>query len=220
MIAPVTLIIWGKDHFFCSVLHDRLSTITEFNVVGIAQSYEECVQILNTYEGSVDLLIIILKTCDTREIQDVREISRLLKRGSKIIVAEAISDQAIVRIIPLKAVGYVKSGGKETLDKIVTAIEHAANGEKYFDPEVISLEKMFDLWEPSDSKPRKRQRADSELTEREQEILDMVRAYKSLPYPQIAKKLGISKTTMDSHMQRIRDKTGKHTKAELVSDDL
>jgi two-component system response regulator NreC len=123
--------------------------------------------------------------------------------GTEIVVltmedSPAFAEQAL----SAGAIGFVLKDFAET--ELAQAVRSAARGERYLSPRVTArLEAM------------RRAVGDDELTPRETEVLRLIALGNTSA--EVARKLHLSRRTVESHRSRMHRKLGMSTRAELVS---
>jgi DNA-binding NarL/FixJ family response regulator len=128
-------------------------------------------------------------------------VAQMCAVGHKVLVVSAAGDpEAVVDAIAAGACGYLT---KETdADEITRAVRVVAGGQSYVSPTLASY------------LLRAQRSAEAiKLTKREREVLELLAAGES--DQDIADQLFISKATVQSHLERIRDKTGARKRVEL-----
>ena len=126
-------------------------------------------------------------------------------KGATVLVVSAEGSQSdVLDAIAAGASGYLTKSAEP--DEITSAVHIVANGETYVSPTLASY-----LLRAARQDPAPGPHA---LTEREREILALVAAGER--DADIAEQLFISVRTVRSHLDRIRDKTGRRRRADLT----
>lgn len=100
-----------------------------------------------------------------------------------------------------------KSGDLD--EHLVAAMNAAAEGQRYIAPDVRAV------LEEARAERAPRKRFDlSVLSQREKEVLCMLD--RGLPHKEIAARMCVSTNTIKTHIQNLRQKTGRHKTAELI----
>ncbi|MGF1662245.1 MAG: response regulator [Kineosporiaceae bacterium] len=129
----------------------------------------------------------------------------LVGRGFAVLVLSGSVDGAdVLGAISEGARGYVSKDAQA--HEIVTAVRTVAAGRTYVSPTLAGL--LLQASRPRDE-PGVR-----ELTERERTVLSLVA--RGHTDHQIADRLGLGVSTVRSHLDRIRDKTGQRRRADLT----
>jgi DNA-binding NarL/FixJ family response regulator len=131
---------------------------------------------------------------------------------ARVLILSASGEQAdVLEAVKAGATGYlVKSASRSEL---IAAVRRVAQGDTVFTPGLAGLvlgEFRRMLEAPADT----RRSGDSDLTDRETEILKMVA--KGMSYKQIAERLVISHRTVQNHVQNTLRKLQMHNRVELT----
>lgn len=133
-----------------------------------------------------------------------RELTRGGYSGKIVILTNMNSDSLILEAIENGAVGYVLKSDRRELKSI---IETVLTGGAILTP-TIALRVMTAL------KSQRQESPDFGLSERLQQVLDLMVAGKTIP--QVAKALRLSATTVHGYVKDIYKKLNVHNRAELV----
>ncbi len=153
-------------------------------------------------EGAVDVVILDLHLpdCDGEVA-----VGRVKERFDAILVVSASDDRRhVVEAIAAGARGYLPKSSDA--DEVVRAVTTVAAGDTYVSPVLAA----YLLRDTRDADPE----SSFSLTPREREILSLLAEGET--DADIAAQLYISVSTVRSHLDRIRDKTGKRRRAELA----
>jgi two-component system nitrate/nitrite response regulator NarL len=125
---------------------------------------------------------------------------------TRVLIVSAFTDSGVVyRALEIGAAGFVSKEARR--EQIADAVLACARGENVVPPDVAA---------GLVSEIRLRKRTDAPaLTPREQEILHLIAAGKSLP--QIAKELYLGLTTVKTHVQHLYEKLGVSDRAAAVA---
>ncbi|HEY1739510.1 MAG TPA: response regulator transcription factor [Acidimicrobiia bacterium] len=133
-------------------------------------------------------------------MQGPAAVAHVVEQGLRVLVlSAAVARTDVVDALSAGALGYVAKDADE--GEIRRALHTVAAGHSYVAPTLASQ-----LLETETSAP--------ELTPREREVLELVAEGAS--DKTIARELGLSLNTVHSHLDRIRDKTGRRRRAELA----
>jgi two-component system nitrate/nitrite response regulator NarL len=125
---------------------------------------------------------------------------------TRVLLVSAFTDSGVVyRALETGAAGFVSKEARR--DEIVDAVLACARGENVVPPEVAAGLVSEIRLRKQDDRPA--------LTEREQEILRLIAAGKSLP--EIAKELYLGVTTVKTHAQHLYKKLGVSDRAAAVA---
>lgn len=141
------------------------------------------------------------------------ESTKLIRKNlpdAKVLVLTMHEDEAyFFKLLSAGASGYFVKGGATA--ELLSAIRAVYRGDVYFYPSMAkSLLKDY-LKRSEDDEQRQKIK---ELTTREQEILGLIA--QGLHHHEIAEKLSLSPTTIQTHRARIISKLGLHNRTELV----
>jgi DNA-binding NarL/FixJ family response regulator len=186
--APIRIMIVDDHEVVRRGLEGIVSACDDLEVVGLAKSGEEAVELAR----SVDCDIVLLDL-QMRGMHGLEVIPKLAKDGQgrpRIIVLTVHDDDEIVlRAVKSGASGYVLKNA--SADELIHAIRYVAAGGRYFDEVVV---KAF-LADEQRAKDRQL------LTPHELDILRMVAA--GATNRQVAEHLFISVETVKSHLEAI-----------------
>lgn len=161
----------------------------------------ECVGAFESAARSVDVLLLDLHLPDC---EGPACVERLSGRAQAILVVSASADrESVIGAIAAGARGYLTKAAEA--DEIRRAIVTVWSGDTYVSPQLAE----FLL-----SDARARTRDAFALTDREREVLRLVAEGDT--DADIATRLFIAVSTVRSHLDRIRDKTGRRRRADLT----
>lgn len=178
-------------------------------IVGNVDSGEAAVNLANQMQPDLFLMDIMMK--GMTGIEATRWIKEHNPNIKIILVSSEVNKDFITAGIKSGIDGYVpKDTDKETL---MTAIDTAMRGERYFSPEITAL--VFqDFYVKEKGGKGSRTKKTGELTRREEEVLMWIAHGKSLK--EVADELFISIKTVETHKMHIQDKLGLKNTAQLV----
>jgi hypothetical protein len=203
----MTKVIVVEDHqILLESISLLISTIPEMELVGKASSGQKALQILE--KESVDLIVSDVQMPGMNGVELVWKVKQLFPK-IKILMLTVLEDaQTIKDALQAGADGFIfKSAEKEEL---ADAIQTLAHNKKYFsDKAILSLAEVQNEVYLSEKEALK-----SILTDREIQILKLIS--QELSGIQIAEKLFISATTVESHRKNLFQKIGVNTSVGLV----
>jgi DNA-binding NarL/FixJ family response regulator len=158
---------------------------------------------LEVAEGiAIDVLLLDLHLPDC---EGVNGVLRLRSRADSILIVSAAADrESVVSAIAAGAKGYLSKASDS--DEIRRAIAMVRAGDTYVSPQLAA----FFLREARNAATT----GELALTKRELEILSLLAEGET--DADIARQLYISIRTVRSHLDRIRDKTGRRRRADLT----
>lgn len=151
---------------------------------------------------AVDVVLLDLHLPDCEGAHAVTRVKS--QHGAILVVSASGNRQEVVDAIAAGASGYLTKSSEE--DEVSKAITIIAAGGTYVSP-VLASYLLRDTREQDRS-------SNFALTAREREILSLLADGETDAY--IAERLFISVSTVRSHLDRIRDKTGHRRRAELA----
>lgn len=171
-------------------------------VVGECSSAE---QMLESAENETwDVLLLDLSLPGLSGLEALKRVKKLRPRLKVVIVTMQNEDQYALRILKAGADGFVTKGHPPA--HIADAIRKVAEGGKYLTPVLAEL--LFTSGGNLDGEPHAR------LTDRERDVLTALGEGKTPGT--IAAELGLSPSTISTHLSRIKQKLGKQSVPELV----
>ncbi len=165
-------------------------------LVGDASSIEE-------FEKVVTQADVVLLDLHLPGIEGSAGVAHVCAKGHRVLVVSAAgSPEDVVDAIAAGAAGYLTK--ESDAEEITRAVRIVASGASYVSPTLASYLLKAE-----------RETAAYRLTKREREVLALVAAGET--DQDIAAQLFIATTTVHSHLERIRDKTGARRRAELTN---
>lgn len=196
-------VLFADDH---QIVVDGLKSLLEadMNCVGEANNGDEVMQLLETV--SPDVVVLDIEMPGKDGVATMKEI-RTQYPAIKVLVLSMHSEHRFIsRLLQAGANGYIlKERGRE---EMVTAIRSIVAGKDYFGSEITQA--MIDHQRNSN----KTTVTNPNLTRRELEVLKEIADGHTTP--QIAEKLFIAKTTVDTHRKNLIEKLGLNNSKELV----
>ena len=199
-------VLLADDHqLFLDGLKMLLREETNIMLVGEANNGREVVELLKHQE--VDIAVLDVEMPD----MDGLETSSFIREhypDTKVLVLTMYNDQSFIRkLIEVGVSGYIlKNKGKEELAE---AINDIANGKTYFGREVTNT-LISGIQEVIKKKPEK----EIPLTKREVDVIRLIAD--GLSTPQIADRLFIAHSTVETHRRNLIDKTGVPNSKTLI----
>lgn len=199
-------ILLADDHqLFLDGLKMLLKEEVNIKLVAEANDGKEVISLLKTQEVDIAVLDVEMPHMDGLETSAyIRE----HYPATKVLVLTMYNDQAFIRkLIEVGVSGYIlKNKGKEELAE---AIQDISEGKTYFGREVTNT-LISGIQEVIKKKPER----DIPLTRREVDVVRLIAD--GLSTPQIAEKLFIAHSTVETHRRNLIDKTGVPNSKTLI----
>ena len=169
---------------------------------------DSCEQMVPLFEvDKPDVVLMDIDMPGMSGIQGVWEIKKIWPEIKILMLTVFEDDNKIFGAIKAGANGYLLK--KDSPQKILDAIEAVCNGESPMNGMIAS--KVLDYLQQQQQKHARL--LDSNLTEREKEILQLL--VKGMSYKEIASQIFVSVETLNSHIKNIYRKLNVHSRAEL-----
>jgi len=173
-------------------------------VVGEASDAQEALRKVKKLAPEVIILDVNLPSLDGGEL--ARKLRQTASRAKIIAFSVHASQEYVVRMARCGAHGYVTKDAPTA--KLVEAIQHVHKGGLYFPPD------MLDAILSPESKPSPDEANQAVLTVREREVLALLA--EGLANKEVARKLGISVRTAETHREHVSHKLNIMTIAGLT----
>lgn len=205
-MSPIRVLL-AEDH---TIVREGLRLLLEsqpdITVVAEAGSGQEAVRLAQAHHP--DVIIMDLHMPEMNGLEATRVVRSLLPDVQVLVLTMYESDEYFFQAVEAGASGYVLK--KAASDDLVRAVRAVAQGEAFLYPSVARR-----LLE--DYRQRKQPVAPSglaALSEREREVFLLIA--QGLTNQQIAEKLVISPSTVQTHRSHIMEKLGLKTTADLI----
>jgi DNA-binding NarL/FixJ family response regulator len=197
----------ADDHpLFRDGIRTLLLTAPDMEFAGEAASGHDIVRLAAELQPDVILMDIQMPGIDG--IEATRQIVHSSPHIAVLIVTMFDDDSLVFSAMRLGARGYVLKGAKH--DEMRRAIRAAGNGEAIFSPSVASRMMAFF----ANMRPAKLPQVFPDLSDREQEILELIaQGYKN---PELAEQLVLSPKTVRNHVSNILSKLQVTNRAEAI----
>ena len=203
-----TRILLVDDHAVVrSGLRMLLEHESDVEIIGEAAYAHEAIEAAMKLQPNVILMDIGLP--DLSGIDATREIKRRVPASAIVALTIHEDEEYFFKMLEAGATGYVPK--RAAPEELLTAIRAAATGQVYLYP---SLAKLLVRDFLSSGHPVSGGQPESELTDREQEVLAYLAEGAS--NEEIAKDLVISPKTVARHRENIMRKLNLHSRSELV----
>ena len=203
-----TRILLVDDHAVVrSGLRMLLENERDVEIIGEAASAREAIEAAMRLKPNVILMDIGLP--DLSGIDATRQIKKLAPDSAIVALTIHEDEEYFFKMLEAGATGYVPK--RAAPEELLTAIRAAATGQVYLYP---SLAKLLVRDFLSGGRPTSGEHADSELTDREHEVLTYLA--EGANNQEIAAALVISPKTVARHRENIMRKLNLHSRSELV----
>ncbi|MDX2939039.1 LuxR C-terminal-related transcriptional regulator [Streptomyces ipomoeae] len=186
--GAVRIAVIGDCPLFRQGVSQLIGTAPDLQLIAVTPSIERM-------DGELDGADVVLMDIQEPAPRLVAAVAELRERGYAVIVVSSSPQIDAVQVIEAGAGGYLSRQAEP--DEVLTAIRAVGAGRSYVCAPVGNLIRRS---------PR--------FTDREQEILQLLAA--GATDHEIAKKLRISKHTVQSHLDRIGEKTGSRRRSNLT----
>lgn len=201
-------ILLAEDH---AVVREGTRHVVEqepdFEVVAEAEDGEEAVKLATEYSPDVALIDIVMPKLNG--IEATRQIKQLCPNVAVLILSAYDDDQFVFSLLEAGAAGYLLKSIHSR--QLVATIRAVCEGESVLHPLIIR--RVLGRFSPGLEKT-KCQEFPEDLTEREIEILRL--AIRGLSNEDIARDLGLSIRTVQSHFTRVAKKLQVRSRTEVV----
>jgi DNA-binding NarL/FixJ family response regulator len=187
-----------------------ISIILQLNEnLKLIHKLQDCSEMIALFEmQKPDVVLMDIDLPGINGIQGVLEIKKKWDDIKVLILTVFEDNEKIFGAIKAGANGYLLK--KDSPQKILDAIDAVAKGESPMNGMIAA--KVLDLFKQS--QPKNSKLYESNLTEREKEILSLL--IKGLSYKEIASDIFISIETLNSHIKNIYRKLDVHSRGELA----
>lgn len=195
----ITVAIVDDHPIFREGLAAAIEAIEHFDLFAVAESVEDLIPLLSS------VIDVIVLDYGLTGLSGADAVAYLCGLGYSVLVFSASSTRAdIVAAVGAGASGYLAKSAPPS--EIVIAVESVSRGGTYVSPTLASF--LLRAYQAGGLIP------EFALTKREGEILSLLASGER--DADIAEQLFISVRTVGSHLDRIREKTGRRRRAELT----
>jgi DNA-binding NarL/FixJ family response regulator len=229
-VAPLPAVVIEDHPLYRRALLDELDAAHDFTVLGCCGSIEDfereyLTSVAGDGSGAVRPAVVLLDL-HLPGLSGAEGVARLRAAGLPVLVLSAVDDPAeVLDVIAAGAAGYLTKNADGT--EILTAVRTVATGGSYISPTLASYllaaaratagaaaDRMADDPPIRAARDGAVHPDAAGLTERERTILGLVAAGET--DRDIAAELHISVSTVRSHLDRIRHKTGRRRRPDLT----
>ena len=161
-------------------------------------------------ENAVDVLLVDLGLPDTPGLEVIRQ-ARRMQPACAVMVITMFADEAnMLQAFEAGAGGYLLKDGTEA--DLAAHVLSLHGGGSPMSP--IIARQLLVRWQASAPPTTPRVGAPVALSKRESEVLDLIA--RGFIYPEIAQQMGLSVSTIQTHVRNIYGKLDVHNKTEAV----
>jgi two-component system response regulator NreC len=186
-----------------------LETQPDLQVIGEASDGAQVVQL--ALELHPDVVIMDLAMPNMDGLAATREIKRVLPATQILALTMHEGDDYFFKILAAGAAGYVLK--RAAANDLLAAVRSVAAGEVVLNPSLVK-KLVADYVGRTRTDEREARTANSGLTQREQEVLTLIA--EGLANREIAEKLGVSLSTVQTHNAHLIEKLNLRNRTELV----
>ena len=187
-------------------LRAALAATDDIEVVGDAGSGAALFAAAEAGGASWDVVLLDLTLPDASGLSVLRRLLELHPRLHVLVLTMHPEDQYAVRVLQAGAAGFINKG--RSVETLIAAIRTVAAGRRYVTPE------LGDLLIRTPPRLRTPAASADALTTRELEIL--LHVGKGASTSEIAQVLGLSASTVSTHLGRIKDRLGLSSTGQLA----
>lgn len=207
-IKPIRVLLADDHELVRDGIRARLIKVPEIEIVGEATNGKEALDL--ALELRPDVLLMDVSMPIMNGLEAASEIRRSCPQIAVLILSVYDNSEYVRGVVQAGARGYILKDISAT--EMITAISSVASGGYYFSsavgPTLVGTPSSAPIEDPYG------------LTDRERQVLTAVA--RGLPNKEVARDLGISVRTVESHRLNLREKVGNKNAAQLykVAQDL
>lgn len=194
--------ILGDDHTMFSEGIKSLLADEDFDIAGTAENGQDLIRLARRHEP--DLVVADLSMPVMNGLTAAREIRRHVPKARTILLTMFDDDTYVLEALKAGVRGYVLKA--QAAEELVSAIRSVMRGSVYLSPSISQT--VVDAYLNKTDMPY------DPLTDREQQVLQLVAEGNTTK--EVARALGVSVKTAESHRTRIMQKLDIHDTAGLV----
>lgn len=207
----ITVLIVDDHTILREGMASLLSGSDDIEVIGMASSGEEAVNLVSELNPNVILMDIVM--AGMNGLEATRWVKEQNADVKVVIISSEVTREYVTQGIKCGIDGYLPKDASR--EDVVQAIRTVAGGAKFFDDAITKLifEDYYSREKDGRRKPSTKS-VTSGLTRREYEIIEQVASGKS--NQEVADALFVSVKTVETHKKNILDKLGLKNSLQLV----
>jgi two-component system, NarL family, response regulator NreC len=209
-VTPIRVLIVDDHTLVRQGIYALLRAEPDMQVVGEGNDGREAVRL--TRELQPDVVVMDLNMPEMDGLQATRLIKEMSPRIQVLALTMHESDEYFFRVLQAGAAGYILKRAAST--ELLLAIRAVARGEVFLYPSVAKKLVGDYLSHAQATGEGEAQNSYAGLTQREREILTLIA--EGLSNREIAERLVLSLSTVQTHYAHIMDKLGFHKRADLI----
>jgi len=187
-----------------------LTEVGRFEVVAAADSPGELADLLGAEPTGEPIDVVILDLYLNSETPCLPVVAELVASTKVLVMSASGRREDVLGVMRAGAAGYITKHASP--DMFVAAVETVAAGGFALSPQLADILQAA-LRAPAESVESKPP-TEPQLSAREEQTLDLIA--RGFTHSQVATRMGISKATVDTYVERIRAKLQVGNKAELT----
>lgn len=176
-----------------------------YTIEATATTPADAVRAVATYDPDVLLIDVMFPVGSGLEA--ARQVLREHPRTKVVMITGTESVQPLVEALEMGVAGYMRKD--QRVDAIARVIERAVSGEVAVDPDLLRSVRSTSRFVSHD------RTALDDLTARERHVLSLL--VKGMNTKEIVQQLGVSQSTVRTHVQSIFAKLGVHSRIQAVA---
>ena len=205
-MTMTTIVVADDHHVVRQGIKSLLKEVADFQVIGEAADGIEVVKLIERIQP--DVLVLDLMMHGINGLEVTREVRKSSPRTAIVILSMYGNEAYVLEALRAGAKAYVLK--ESTTDELIHAVREVAAGRRYLSSTLSehAIEAYIQKVEDSALEPY------DTLTTREREVLHLVA--QGCTNTDIAKRLYISRRTVETHRSNMMQKLGLHTQTDLI----
>jgi len=197
----IKLLLADDHQMFIDGMRSFLEKYKDIEIVAEANNGNQVLKILET--EAIDIVVLDITMPELDGIETTKIIRQKYQNTKVLILSMYDNKDFIIKLIRNGAAGYILKN--KTKEELYTAIQNVAAGRTHYGLEIMTHAIAVSQHEEEE---------EVQLTEREIEV--MVKVAEGLSSKDVAEKLHISETTVNTHRRNIMSKLSLNNATQLV----